>query len=115
MKRDKLFILKTNFEDPAYPERRFYCWHCVLMEGLLASFPDMAAKLDVERIDWAHPRAALVDLLGLESQNVPILLLADDAPDELVTGRHGSYRFIDNKDDILDALVVRYGIPHPHP
>jgi len=50
MTRDLLFLLRPGFEDPAYPGRRFYCWHCALMEGVLASFPQLADKLDVERI-----------------------------------------------------------------
>ena len=50
MMRDRLFLLRPGFEDPAYPGRRFYCWHCVLIEGLLASFPQLAERLDVERI-----------------------------------------------------------------
>jgi hypothetical protein len=39
--RDRLFILKAEFVDPAYPGRRFFCWHCALLEGVLASFPHL--------------------------------------------------------------------------
>jgi hypothetical protein len=49
--RDRLLLLKPGFEDPAFPGQRFYCWHCALIEGVLASFPELAARLDVERID----------------------------------------------------------------
>ena len=115
MKRDKLIILNVNFQDPEYPGKRFYCWHCILLEGLLASFPEMAAKLDVERISWPRPRTALIDIVGESNQSVPILILADDAPTGLETGKHGDFRFIDDKDAILRALTVRYGIPYPHP
>ena len=115
MKRDKLVILNVNFQDPKYPGKRFYCWHCILLEGLLASFPKMAAKLDVERISWPRPRTALIDIVGESNQSVPILILADDAPAGLETGKHGDIRFIDDKDAILRALTVRYGIPYPHP
>lgn len=115
MQRDKLFILTNEFTDPAYPNQRFYCWHCMLMEGLLASYPTLAAAIDVERIAWAKPRTAVIDAVGQENQSVPLLLLADDAPDGLETGRAGSIRFIDDKDAILRALTVRHGIPSPHP
>ena len=115
MKRDRLILLKVDFDDPAYPEKKFYCWHCVLMEGLLSSFPDMAAKLDVERISWPHPRKEVVDMIGPNHQSVPVLILADDAPSGLETGQYGRYRFVDEKEAILHALTVRYGIPHPHP
>jgi hypothetical protein len=42
MKHDKLIILKVDFNDPDFPNRRFHCWHCVLMEGQLTSFPELA-------------------------------------------------------------------------
>lgn len=115
MERDKLIILKVDFTDPAYPGERFYCWHCVLMEGLLASFPDMAAKIDVERIAWPYPRQAVIDLIGAENQSLPVLILADDAPAGLETGRFGDRRFVAGKDAILQTLKLRYGIPAPHP
>ena len=50
MTRDLLFLLRPGFEDPAYPGRRFYCWHCALMEGVLASFPELAGRLDLSLI-----------------------------------------------------------------
>jgi Protein of unknown function (DUF3088) len=49
MNRDRLFLLRPGFTDPAYPGRSFYCWHCALIEGVLASFPDLAERLDVAR------------------------------------------------------------------
>lgn len=113
--RDKLFILKTGFADPDYPDQTFYCWHCVLMEGLLASFPDMAANIDVERIAWPRPRRELVTLIGEENQSLPVLLLADDAEAGLETGTYNGVRFVDEKNAILKALSVRHGIPVPHP
>jgi len=35
MTRDRLFLLRPGFEDPAYPGQRFYCSHCALIEGVL--------------------------------------------------------------------------------
>lgn len=115
MKRDKLFILKTGFADPAFPGQDFYCWACVLMEGLIASFPKHLATVDVERIDWPRPRLAVIDLIGSEHQSLPVLVLADDAPAGLETGQHQGRRFVEGKDAILKALSVRCGIPAPHP
>jgi hypothetical protein len=115
MKRDKLFILKVDFADPVFPGQRFYCWHCLLLEGLLASFPAVAASIDVERIAWPRPRKEVVDSIGAENQSLPVLLLADDAPVGLETGQFGERRFVEGKDAILHALSVRHGIPAPHP
>lgn len=85
------------------------------MEGVLASFPDRLAGLDVQRIAWPRPRPEIVALLGEENQSLPVLVLADDAPDDLATGRFGALRFVNDKDAILHTLSVRYGIPVPHP
>jgi Protein of unknown function (DUF3088) len=113
--RDRLLLLKPGFEDPAFPGQRFYCWHCALIEGLLASFPELAARLDVERIDWERPRAAVVTVLGLENQTLPVLLLADDGVTAPGARAHAGQRFIDDKDGILRALSARHGFPLPHP
>ena len=115
MLKDKLFILKVDFEDPAYPDARFFCWHCVLMEGLLASYPQLASRIDVERIAWPRPRSELIDLVGPDNQTLPLLVLADDAPEGLETGRYGSRRFVDHKDAILRVLSVRHDVASPHP
>jgi len=115
MVRDRLFLLKPDFEDPAYPGERFYCWHCALLEGVLASIPWLESKIDVARIPWPKLRRALVDLVGKDNQSVPLLVLAADAPDELATGRFRDQRFVDGKDAILNVLSRRHGIPRPHP
>ena len=115
MQRDKLFIVKPDFLDPAFPDQRFYCWHCALMEGLLASFPDLTNTLDVERIDWPRPRMPLIDMIGEEHQSVPVLILAGDVSLALAHKHYGDYRFIDDKDTILAALSERHGLPAPHP
>lgn len=79
--RDRLFLLHPDFEDPAYPGRRFYCWHCALMEGVLASFPRLLETIDVHRVDWPRPRREVADLLGEDNQSLPVLVAASDAPD----------------------------------
>lgn len=115
MNRNKLFLLDVNFKDPAFPTQTFYCWHCVLMEGLLSCYPKMAEQLDVERIAWPRPRQPLIDLIGEENQSVPVLVLSDNAPQGLETGQYRGRRFINEKDAILRAFSVIYGIDDPHP
>ncbi|CTQ56270.1 hypothetical protein LP7551_04829 [Roseibium album] len=100
--RDTLFLLAPGFEDPAYPGETFYCWHCALMEGVLASFPNLASNLDVRRIAWPRPRQELVEVLGEENQSLPVLILTEGG-------------FINEKDEILKALTKRHGFPLPHP
>jgi hypothetical protein len=115
VKRDKLIILDVDFEDPAYPGRRFYCWHCVLMEGLVAAFPDLAEKVEIVRVPWPRPRQLVVDQLGPENQSLPVLILADGASPDHATAEYQGRRFVEGKDAILRVLASRHGIPHPHP
>jgi hypothetical protein len=115
LERDKLFLLRPGFADPAYPGQRFYCWHCALMEGVLTSFPLLGERLDIERIAFPRPRQPVTALVGEGHQNLPLLVLADGAPAELATGVHNGVRFIDDKDRILVALSRRHGFPLPHP
>ncbi len=81
--RDHLYLLAPDFADPAFPGRRFYCWHCALIEGVLAGFPTLAGRLDVTRLPWPRPRHVLIDRLGEAHQSLPLLVLAPDAPDTL--------------------------------
>ena len=115
MQRDKLIVIKPDFADPSYPGARFYCWHCALMEGVLASFPELAARIDVLRIDWPRPRREVIDLIGPDHQALPVLILADDADEQLATGSFEGRRFVEGKDAILTALSRRHGLPEPHP
>lgn len=115
MTRDRLFLLRPDFEDPAYPDRRFYCWHCALMEGVLASFPELALRLDVERIEWPRPRLPVIALVGVENQSLPLLVLADGDTSKYQTGVFQGKAFISDKDKILAALSERHGFPDPHP
>ena len=115
MTRDRLFLLRPDFEDPAFPGRRFYCWHCALIEGVLASFPALAGQLEVAHIAWPRPRQAVIALVGEENQSLPLLVLADGTTSPHQTGSHHGRAFIADKDGILAALSERHGFPDPHP
>ena len=115
MHRDKLFIVKPDFADPAYPGERFYCWHCALMEGVLSSFPSLLERIDVCRVDWPRPRRQVIEAVGPENQSLPVLVLADEADARLATGRYQGRLFVEGKEAILAALSRRHGIPSPHP
>lgn len=113
--RDILFLLRPGFEDPAFPGSRFYCWHCALMEGILASFPELGAGIDVQRVAWPRPRLPVIALVGQENQNLPLLVLPPGETSVHQTGVHQGRAFISDKDAILAALSQRHGFPDPHP
>lgn len=97
MNKDRLFLLRPGFEDPVYPEQSFYCWHCALLEGVLASFPALARRLDVERIEWPRPRLPVIELVGEENQSLPLLILADGETSVHQTGSYQGRAFIAEK------------------
>ena len=113
---DTLFLVKPGFQDPAFPGKDFYCWHCALIEGVLASFPELAAKLVVKRVDWPRPRTEVIEAAGAEHQSLPLLLLDTDSQPAGDAGQPAAQlSFIADKDAILKALSDRHGFPHPHP
>lgn len=115
IERDRLILLQTDFADPAYNGLMFYCEHCIIIEGVLAAFPELLEKLEVERVLWPRPRQRVVDLIGADNQELPVLILADDAPSALKAKSFNGTRFQNDKDAILELLAVRYGISRPHP
>jgi len=102
MSRDTLFLLEHEFADPALGgERVFYCKDCLTIEGLLATFPERAAKLDVVRVPWPRPRAAVVAAIGEANQNLPALVWEGGFANEI--------------EALLRALHERHGFPERHP
>lgn len=112
---DTIFLVKPGFQDPAFPGKDFYCWHCALIEGVLASFPDLAANLAVKHVDWPRPRTEVIDVVGEAHQSLPLLVLGGGSRSADETGRVEDTSFIADKDAILQALTDRHGFPHPHP
>ncbi len=115
MQRDILFLLKPGFRDPAYPEQDFYCWHCALMEGVLASFPEHRPALEVRRIAFPKPRGDVAALIGEANQSLPVLVLAEGAPEGLSETAFDGRQFVNEPMAILDLLHTRHGYPRAHP
>jgi len=113
--KDILFLLPADFDDGGQP---WYCRECAEVRGLLAYYPQSAALLDVRTVDFARPRAAMVELLGEAHQNAPTLVIADPArilPDHVATREANGRRFVDNAKAIGEYLAAAYGIGRPHP
>jgi hypothetical protein len=112
---DTLFILKPGSENPAYPGKIFYCWHCALIEGIMASFPQLGSNLAVRRIEWPKPRTEVIQLAGEQNQSVPLLVLSEGASSRYQTGSYGGRVLIAEKDALLAALTERHGFPETYP
>lgn len=50
MSKDRLFLIISDFEDPKFPGKRFFCPHCNAIEGLLAANPQYAGQIEVIRV-----------------------------------------------------------------
>ncbi|MER8472301.1 DUF3088 domain-containing protein [Mesorhizobium sp. M1328] len=112
MARDTLFLIQPGFSDPKHPGRTFVCPFCNQVEGLLAAFPDLAARLDVERVPFARPRSKVIDALGEWHQSLPVLVIGSNPPTGLPTAKGKA--FSDDTRRILALLAERHGFPHLH-
>lgn len=96
--KDTLFILDPLNTSPEGGGPATYCRDCIEVDGLLAMFPELAAKLDIVRVPWAKPRSAVVKALGEDNQNCPALAFAEGG-------------FVNTQDALLAALNQRHGFP----
>jgi hypothetical protein len=112
MAKDKLFLIAPGFTDPKRDDGPFVCPFCNQVEGLLASFPDLAKQIEVERVGFVRPRDKVVAALGEENQGLPVLILGDNPPADAssANGRH----FIADTKRILQLLAERHGFPRLH-
>lgn len=112
--RDLLILIAPGFEDPDQPGRRFFCPDCNQVEGVLATNPGLAARVEVRRVGFARPRAEVVALLGAENQSLPVLILGAGAPPPADARHHAGRAFVTDTRRILELLAERHGGPFPH-
>lgn len=114
MSRDHLVLITPGFPDPALGDGLYFCPACNQVEGMLASFPGLASRVDVTRVAFPRPRRFVIDLVGEENQGLPILILGDERPAPADALRHGETRFVADARRILELLAERHGVPAPH-
>lgn len=114
MSKDTIFLLQPGFEDPAQPGKRFFCPSCNQIEGVLASNPGLADKIEIVRLPFPRPRRPVIERVGEANQGLPVLVLgaATDVPASAQD--HAGTRFVPKTSDILAFLADRYGIPVAH-
>jgi hypothetical protein len=112
----KLFILKPSFADPKAGPGEYFCPDSVAIEGLLALFPALRQRLDVQHVDFARPRTAVIGELGEANQACPVLVLPPEWPDVPTTARRSEGRaFFVGAGEIASFLSQWAGTPRPHP
>jgi hypothetical protein len=86
-----LFLLKPGFFDGE--DGPFFCPHSAALEGLLKYVPELETKLAVRRVEFKRPRPDIIELLGEENQDTPVLIIDEtqEVPAEAqlsaITGR----------------------------
>jgi len=110
-----LFLLTPDFEDGAFPGQRFFCRHCALVEGVLASFPALTDHVRVHRIGFTRPRAEVVALIGEANQSLPVLILPPGPGSTHGMGDSQRRQFASGAEPILAIFTEIYGIPPAHP
>ncbi len=110
-----LYLLEPSFEDAAYPGQRFFCRHGSLVEGVLNNFPDVRSQLQIERVAFARPRAAVIEAIGEGNQGLPVLVLPEGETRGATTGIANGHAFAAGAEAILATLAERHGLPVVHP
>jgi hypothetical protein len=88
-----------------------------MVEGVLAYHPNVRYELDVQYVDFARPRPAVVEMLGEEYQGCPVLILQRDHgpfPERVHVRESRGRRFIAGPIEIGLALASAYGTSFPH-
>ncbi len=107
--RDKLYMIEPGFALENRPGHLHVCRACNQLEGLLRSFPVLAAKIDVERVPFPRPRQRVIDEIGEPNQSLPVLIMTDNQPAGLT--RAEDKAFVNDLQQILALLATRHGFP----
>jgi len=118
-KKDKLFLLNPGFEDSRLQPagQKYFCPFNAQLEGVLKYFPELKEELEIIYIDFPRPRLKIVELLGDQNQNMPLLIIERNQVDisTLDVKEYQGSLFISGSDTILKYFVLAFKIPLPHP
>lgn len=110
MSRDILFLLEPGFTRPDHAaDQRFVCPHSNLLEGLLASQPQLAERIEVRRLPFPRPRQQVIALLGEENQSLPVLILDPASPLPAEAKQHAGRHYLQDARQIADYLAAHHG------
>ena len=115
MTQDRLYLLKSGFIDQG--KGPYFCPECAQMVGLLEFYPALKQRLEVRWLNFPRPRPELIDLLGEENQNCPVLVLKEapkGLPSKLALQEARGRWYVEGASDIAAYLahVHDIGIPH---
>lgn len=115
----KLFLLKPDFKDSNADNEglNYYCPQCAMIEGIIQYYPQLKKMVEIHRIDFKRPRKEIIDLLGIENQSCPVLILdkteANGTDINYFTST-GDKFFVNSIELITLYLAEIFGIGHLH-
>jgi hypothetical protein len=114
MGKHTLFLLSPGFFDGE--DGPFFCPHSAALEGLLQYAPELERVLEIRRVDFKRPRPDVVDLLGEENQNTPVLIIAENqkVPAQAQVSAETGRAFILGEIAISNFLHNAVGTVKPH-
>lgn len=112
MAKDKLYLITPGFTDPNKPGTQFVCPFCNQIEGLIKSFPELAEKVDIERVGFLRPRRPVIDAIGEANQSLPVIVFGGNPPGDAKD--HLGVSFVNDTTRILELLSERHGFPRLH-
>jgi len=109
-----LFLLNPGFYDGE--EGPYFCPHSAAMEGFLKYTPEIEKQIEVRRIDFQRPRKDVVELLGEDNQNTPVLVIDEslESPTEAQLSTQTKRAFIVGEIEISNFLSKAFGVMKPH-
>jgi len=109
-----LLVLKPGFYDGT--KGPFYCPDSAAIEGFLKYGPEIEKNVEVRRIDFQRPRKEVIDLLGVDKQGSPVLVLdqSGEVPPEAQVSTDTGRAFITDTKHIGEYLGRTYGLLRPH-
>lgn len=115
MPKDQLYLLDMGFSDENYPQERFFCPDCTLLEGLLAKNAELARAIEIVYVGFEKPRQAVIEQVGEQNQSLPLLVLSEGSTSEYQSGTYKGRSYMTDLNSILSALTERHGFPKKHP
>jgi hypothetical protein len=97
--RDTLFLLDPRFRDEKGAQQ--ICPDCVLIEGVLAAFPDLCSDIEVRHVACPPPRQERGALGRVKNSACPLM----------VRQSNGGAVVIDDFEQILTVLSRDYKVP----
>ncbi len=118
--KPQLFLLNPNFIDSKVDNlgHLYYCSQCATVEGILAYYPELREKLDIQYVDFPRPRPTIIELLGSENQSCPVLVILKESASSFEFKNfksHGDYLFADTPETIAAYFSRGFQVGMLHP